>query len=498
MRIRDEVKRVDGTAFPGRIFAEAVLEPVFKTQRDCYYHCFLSISLAHAVMLREQGILREAEAAEILRGLLQVRKKDFSGVAYDPAYEDMFFMLEKELEGIIGADLAGRLHIARSRNDIGICQFRMALREKLLPLMDALAALMETLLSLASEHINTVMPAYTHTQPAQPSTLAHYLLAFYDSLERDFRRLLDAYRCVNLSVLGAAAITTTGFPINRERMAALLGFDGLVENAYDAIAGVSYLTQTASALSELGVDLSRLLKDTLDFCSREHGIFRLADPYVQTSSIMPQKRNPSSLEHARPIAAAIIAGAQSVTMLLHNTPFGDMVDAEEQLQPHLYRSMENAERALRLLSSNFATMTINTELLERRAGEGFIAATELADTLVREKGLSFREAHRLTGAIVRGMFTRGLNQRDLTAECLRDILGNAAPIDLDMVRRALDPVHFIRIRKVTGGVAPAEVQRMLKARREGFTALQSTAGELRARLKEAEAVLEAAVAGCGV
>ncbi len=496
MRIRDEVRREDGLTFPGKTFAEAVLEPVFGTQRDHYYQFFVQISLAHAVMLREQGILTPEEAKGILGGLLEVRGQDFSRAVYDPAYEDMFFMLEKDLERRIGADLAGRLHIARSRNDVGICQYRMALRGKLPPLMEALARLMETLLSLAAEHVDTIMPAYTHTQPAQPTTLAHYLLAVYDSLARDLQRMDAAYHCVNRSTIGAAAITTTGFPISRERVSALLGFDGLVENSYDAIAGVSYLTHTASALAELGVDLSRFLKDTLDFCTREFGAFRLADPYVQISSIMPQKRNPSSLEHARPIASALLGQAQTVLTMLHNTPFGDMVDSEEQLQPHLYRAMDNAARVLNLLTSNYATMSIDKDLLLRRAGEGFITATELADTLVREKGLSFREAHRLTSAIVRTMHARGLTQKDVTAELLREIIGEAVEIDEALIARALDPAYFVKIRGITGGVAPEEVRRMLAERRTGQADRCAVVQALRDRLVEAERALEGAVKGC--
>ncbi len=493
MRMRDEIMKRDGLTFPGKTFADAVLEPVFNTQRDNYYHCFLEISLAHAVMLAEQGIITPEEAKAILGGLTAVRGADFSTAQYDPRYEDMFFMLEKDLERRIGADLAGRLHIARSRNDIGICQFRMALRERIIVLMDALSRMMETLLAMAKEHVDTIMPAYTHTQPAQPSTLAHYLLAFYDSLERVSARVTDAYRCTNQSTLGAAAITTTGFPISRERTAELLGFDTLVENSYDAIAGVSYLTQTASALMELGIDLSRFLKDTLDFCTREFGVFRLADPYVQISSIMPQKRNPSSLEHARPIAGAAIAEAQAVVMMLHNTPFTDMVDSEEQLQPHLYASIENAVRALSLLTSNYATMTVDKELLRKRAGEGFIAATELADTLVREKGLSFRESHQVTQKIVRIMYEKGLTQQELRADVLQSLLEGGVMADQALIERALDPERFVRIRGITGGVAPQEVRRMIAVREDRFAQWTGSIGGIKDKLSSAARALDEAV-----
>ncbi len=493
MRIREEIREYDGLAFPGKTFADAVLEPVFNTQRDHYYHAFLEISLAHAVMLREQNIITEADAKGIIRGLNAVGQRDFSNASYDPRYEDMFFMLEKALSEEIGADLAGRLHIARSRNDVGICQFRMALRLKVLGCMEAVSRFMETLLNVASDHVDTLMPAYTHTQPAQPTTLAHYLLAFYDGLERSMKRLSSAYHCVNLSPIGAAAITTTGFPISRERMCALLGFDGLVENSYDAIAGVDYLTETASALVTLGVDLSRFLKDTLDFCTREYGYYRLADPYVQISSIMPQKRNPSSLEHARPIASALISNAQAAFALLHNTPFGDMVDSEEQLQPYLYNAVTCAVRVLSLLTVNFATMEIQKDLMCKRAGEGFITATELADTLVREKGLSFRESHRITSTIIRALHARGLTQEDLHAELLQELLGGDTPVDEALIRKALDPGHFVKIRGATGGPAPSELLRMLHARQQRFIACREETQALAQNLTLAKNLLKASL-----
>ena len=489
MGIREEVREKDGLTFPGTTFAAAVLEPVFNTQRDYYYHAFLEISLAHAVMLCEQNIITPEEAKGIIRGLHAVSQRDFSHAIYDPRYEDMFFMLEKALSEEIGADLAGRLHIARSRNDVGICQFRMALRLKVLDCMEAVERFMETLLGLCREHADTLMPAYTHTQPAQPTTLGHYLLAFYDGLERSMRRLSSAYHCVNLSPIGAAAITTTGFPISREAMCGLLGFDGLVENSYDAIAGVDYLTETASALMTLGVDLSRLLKDTLDFCTREYGYYRLADPYVQISSIMPQKRNPSSLEHARPIASALISNAQAAITLLHNTPFGDMVDSEEQLQPYLYSAIACAIKVLSLLTSNFATMTIQKDLMRRRSGEGFITATELADTLVREKGLSFRESHRITSTIVKTLHAKGMTQEDLHADMLQELLKDAAAVDEALIKRALDPAHFIKIRGVTGGPAPEELSRMLSSRQERFSAARQDLKALWHDLSQAKNLL---------
>lgn len=468
MYTREYVEQLDGIEFPGKTFQECVLAPIFNIQKRYYARPFIKISKAHAIMLYEQKIIKWEDAKAILGGLRQIESVDLDDREYDPSYEDMFFMIEHELEKLIGKDSAGRLHIARSRNDIDICEFRMVLREKLLELMKNLCTFRQVLISLAGENINTVMPAYTHTQPAQPSTLAHYLLAFSDSLVRDFTRLDHLMGTVNCSPLGAAAITTTGFPINRHRTGELLGFDGLVENSYDSIAGCDYLTECASVLMVMNTSLSRFMKDTLDFCTKEFNVFYLMNPYVQVSSIMPQKRNPSSLEQTRPAISKAIAEAKCVFDILHNTPFGDIVDTEEQLQPHLYDSMEYTNRALKMLSSVFITLKVNKDILFKRAHEGFITATELADVLVRDKGLSFRHSHKITSAIVKYMIGNNLKSEDITPQIItsisEDIIGKPIALEASEIEKALDPVNFINVRIVTGGPAPAETERMLKNR----------------------------------
>ncbi len=494
MYSREYVEQMDGTHFPGKTFQDCVLAPIFDTQKNYYARPFIQISKAHAVMLYEQKIITLNEANEILSGLTKIDSIDMSDREYDPSYEDMFFMIEHELENLIGKDTAGRLHIARSRNDIDICEFRMVLREKVLEVMQYLNTFREVLLSLAKENINTIMPAYTHTQPAQPTTLAHYILAYQDSLERDFDRLLHLLNTINKSPLGAAAITTTGFPINRQRTAELLGFDGLVENSYDSIAGCDYLTECASALMIMNTSLSRFMKDTLDFCTKEFNVFYLSDPYVQVSSIMPQKRNPSSLEQTRPAISKAIAESKCVFDILHNTPFGDIVDTEEQLQPHLYDSIKYTIRAFKMLSSVFATLQVRKDILFERAHEGFITATELADILVRDKGLSFRHSHKITSTIVKYMIKHGKQAQDITpqiiSEISEEILGSAIDLEVSEIEKALDPVNFVNVRTISGGPAPIETERMLENSLKRLERNQQLLNEYAERLKASEQKLE--------
>ncbi len=489
--LRARAEEGEGTSFPSPVFAQAVLSPVYTCQRDHYFDIFFELSFSHLLMLVRQKLLSKEDGQKIARGLRQLQQKDYSAVPYNPAYEDLFFMIEKDLGDLVGADLAGRLHMARSRNDMGLAEYRIGTRKALLEVIARLEGLTEVLLSFADEHKQTLMPAYTHTQPAQPTTLGHYILAAYDALERDKSRLVSAYHEANRSPLGAAAITTTGFKIDRFYPARVMGFEGLIENSYDCIAGADYLSAAAGAIASLSLTLSRFLKDTLDFCTVEFGVFRLADPYVQTSSIMPQKRNPSSLEHARPIASRGFGRALTVLQMLHNTPMTDMVDSEEDLQPTLYEACDDLIKTCELLRVNYVTLTVNTAHLARRAGAAFITATELADSLVRDFDLSFRESHHLTARLVRYLDAMGDHEgQHITGEALEkmaeETLGRPLTLSSERLKQVLSPDYFVSIRDVTGGPALKEMERMISER----ASRAADAPDLAGKLEQAQRILE--------
>ena len=473
MNLRDKIKAQDGTTFPGKSFAKNVLEPIFNIQKDNYYKHFIYITKAHVIMLSEQNIITKKDKNKILEAITKIENIDYSQAKYNPQFEDLFFTIEKQLEEILGRDLAGKIHTARSRNDICICEFRMALREKVIDVLEAINSLREVLLMLAEEHVETVMPAYTHTQPAQPTTLSHYLLSFYDNITRDYERFCKAGDQINKSPLGAAAITTTGFPISRERTCELLNFDELVENSYDCIAGTDYLMEFASSLMIFNTGLSKFIKDILDFCTNEFKAFYLSDPYVQISSIMPQKRNPSSLEHCRPIIGKAIGEAKIIFDTQYNTPYGDIVDSEEEIQEHIYLSVHFTLRAVETMKNVLATMTVDKEILLQRCKDNFITVTELADTFVRKGNLAFREAHHLTSVIVKKILAKGLTPEDITAEFIdvtsNETLGYSVNITSDSVKEALDPVNFVKIRDIIGGPSPVETERMLKNRNSSYS-----------------------------
>ncbi|MFX3623415.1 MAG: argininosuccinate lyase [Ectobacillus sp.] len=485
---QDSFVKKEGEAFPGKTYAEHLLKHVFAYQRDYLYKEMFAIHYAHAVMLIECGILQKEEGKQILRGIREVEQHDFSVQEYDSRYEDLFFLVEDRIQEAIGSEKAGNMHIARSRNDMGVAMYRMVLRRHLLQLLDCSIMLGESLLEKAAEQKTTIVTAYTHTQPAQPTALGHYFLAIFDGLGRDIKRLFQAYETVNRSPLGAAALATTGFPINRERVAQLLGFSGLVENSYDAIAGADYLLEASAAVAMLMTNAGRWIQDFLVQATKEFGGIVVADPYVQTSSIMPQKRNPVSIEHSRALASSSYAEALSVFHMIHNTPFGDIVDTEDDLQPHLYRSCEKAKRVMHLMNAVIRTMHIDKEKLEEKAKQHAITITELADVLTRDKGVSFRQAHKLASAIAKECNAKKIELHELKPEEASKLL--SIQITEKEWHEITSPQVFVQRRCVQGGPCEQEMDRMIEDRQRHLQKLQEKAKQYTDKLKEADVLLQ--------
>ena len=436
--------------FPAPIYAATVLGPNFENAKRYFLHALIEIHFAHTRMLARQGILTESEASVLLDALRGLSLAEIAGVRYDGSCEDLFFFVENLLKRSCG-ELAGKMHTARSRNDIAITLYRMTLRREVLELAKTIAQARAVLLTLAADHLETVMPAHTHTQPAQPTTLAHYLLAAAEFLARDAARIRAAFAHVNLSPLGACAITTTGFPIDREMTARLLGFEGVAENSYGAIASIDYLTEAAACAAIAMVNLGKFVQDLLLWSTREFGFLRLSDAFVQSSSIMPQKRNPVALEHARILASRALGEAQAIFTCAHNTPFGDVNDGEDDLQPLVFAAFADATSALRLVEGLLESAQFDRDKLARCAGRDFITVTELADTLVRQAGMSFRDAH---AAVTAAVERAGADDRpQAIAEALLAQNG-ALPLSQADIEHALDPGNFVRVRRVTGGPAP--------------------------------------------
>ncbi len=444
-------------------YIDHVLTDNFEDAKALFLAPLMAIHYAHLVMLAQRGIVTGDEAHALRSALDSISVTKIRATPYGhQACEDLFFHVEQLVEQACGDDVAGRLHTARSRNDIDMTMYRLRQRECILGLFDATLSLREGLIAQAGQHRETLIAALTHTQPAQPSTLAHYLLAVIEQLERDATRLRAAFASTNRCPLGACAITGTGFPIDRQLTSHLLGFDAPTGNTYGSIATVDYLLESVSAAAVLLAGLGRVIQDLLLWSTMEFGYLRLADGFVQASSIMPQKRNPVALEHARAIASKALGQAGAVMVTVHNTPFGDVVDTEDDLQPLVATTFRDAHRAVTLVDAALRAASFDVARLESRAAAGGTTLTELADHLVREHRVPFKTAHTIAARLLKAYSDRpGAPLGAALATISGDLLGVPLQYTDAQIAGILSPRHFVDVRRTHGGPAPAETARAL-------------------------------------
>jgi argininosuccinate lyase len=443
--------------FPHPLYEKYVLRPFFKDAETYYYQPMLAANRTHVVMLHKCDIISGENARELLSALDRIEEMGLEGLGYQSGVEDLFFAIENKLIELIGLEYGGNLQLARSRNDLGYALTRLAIRPLILDVMEQLAKMRSTITSFAEQHLETIMPGYTHTQPAQPTTMAHYMAGVAAFLQRDMGRLLFAYHTNNQSPLGAAALTGTGFPVDRDLSARLLGFDAVMASTYDSIGSSDNLTDVASALTSLGVNLSRFTKDLLFWATRESGAIRIHDSFIQISSIMPQKRNPVVLEHIRARISRMLSHTHGIVIQCHNIPFGDTQDIEDEIFPLLFGSLETAIEILQLFNAVMENLHVNVEYLQHQAASGFTTVTELADTLVREAKLPFRQAHHIVSGIVSYALANQLDPNDINSELLTKIaeetIGSSVYLSDEVIKKALDPVEFVKARTTPGGSA---------------------------------------------
>jgi argininosuccinate lyase len=471
-------------------YIDHVLSENFEDAKTLFLSPLLAIHYAHLVMLAHTGIISADEAHALREALDAISESDVRATPYHDTCEDLFFHLERLIERHCGDETAGRLHTARSRNDIDMTTYRLRQREFVLALTDTSLRLRDGLIELADRHRDTLMAALTHTQPAQPSTLAHYLLAVIEQLERDAARLRAAFTSTNRCPLGACAITGTGFPINRQLTSDLLGFDEPTGNTYGSIATVDYLLESVSAAAVLLSGLGRVVQDLLLWSTMEFGYLRLADGFVQASSIMPQKRNPVALEHGRAIASKALGQAGAVMLAVHNTPFGDVVDIEDDLQPLVASMFRDARRAVVLVDASLRAAEFDVARLESRAAEGGTTLTELADHLVRAHRIPFKTAHAIAARLLQAYRdVPGASLADTLASVSSDLLGVSLRYTDEQISDIMSPRHFVEVRQTTGGPAPAETARALRRSRELLASDQSWVAATGDRLATAHARL---------
>ncbi len=460
----------------------------------CDFFCHLGqANKASLVMLIEEGLVPGALGAEIAAAIERViAEQDRPGAARSSNYLDF----EARLVEISGPE-ASRLHTGRSRQDLHGTVRRMLARDRILEVYAAQLAARAALLDLAAAQIETVIPAYTHGVPAQPTSLAHYLLAFAAALERDGERLEQAYRRLNQCPLGAAALATSGFPLNRHRLAELLGFDGPLENSYDAnlISSADFKLDSGSALALSAIPIGQFAQD-LHAQYRDPAPWLLLDEAVtDSSSIMPQKRNPRPLDRLRSHASAVIAGAHAIVLAAHNTNTG--MHDYRRLEPWL----ELTDAALAMYRTHadvVARLRVGPERALEELGQGYSTMTEVADTLQREAGVPFRTAHHYASELTRHGRAAGKRPAELTDAELsgvyRDTTGTELPVAAAVLRAAMDPIQMVRSRRGHGGPQPDEVRRMLDDKRESLRLARERLQRLQSQLEQAAERLERAFA----
>ena len=420
----------------------------------------LAGSRAHVTMLGAQGIVDAADVAAILQGLATIEAEyEAGGLVENIALEDIHMHVETRLAELIGP-AAGRLHTARSRNDQVATDFRLWVRGACAESDDGLKALTMALLARAEEHADTIMPGFTHLQVAQPVTLGHHLMAYVAMAARDRSRFADAATRMNECPLGSAALAGTGFAIDRDATAAALGFARPTANSLDSVSDRDFALDYLSAAAMAGLHLSRLAEEIIIWASQPYGFVTLPDAWSTGSSIMPQKRNPDAAELVRAKAGQFLGAFQQLAIIMKGLPLAYSKDMQDDKAP-VFAAHDTLALCLTAMTGMIETLTFNKDRMRAAAAGGFSTATDLADWLVREAGVPFREAHDITGRAVKAAEAQGVMLDGLSDATLAGIDARITPA----VRSVLSVEASVASRTSHGGTAPANVRAAIAAAR---------------------------------
>ena len=419
----------------------------------------IKTNFAHTSMLKHEGIIDSDIADNILCALDSLKEEGFDALVFDPSVEDVHMAIENYVTSKIGPQ-AGFMHTAKSRNDQVATDIRLVLRERIIGIQIGILEFMEGIVEMAGEHLNDVFIGFTHLQHAQPITIAHHLMAHVQALKRDYERLEDTYKRVNLNPLGSAAMATTSFPINRELTTKLLGFDSYLENSMDGVSARDFVAETVFDLTALCTTLSKICEELILWSTYEFGVIDMADEYSSTSSIMPQKKNPDVAELARGKSTIVNGELVTILTILKAIPYTYNRDLQE-ITPHLWNALKVTEDTLSIVTRMLLSVKFNTERCAELAGRNFATATDLADIMVRQKQVPFRTAHKIVGRIVNEATSNNMVEEDITSDFIDDIavdLGfDKLYLDDELIQKALNPTENVKIRRVVGGPAPEMV-----------------------------------------
>lgn len=414
-------------------------------------------SLAHASMLGKQNIIPQEASDRITSGLLEILKRIENGVInVDETSEDIHSFIESTLTYYIG-DYGKMLHTGRSRNDQVTLDFRLYLKNAITDLKEDIIALEEVLLEKANENIDTIMPGYTHLQKAQPITFAHHILAYAEMFKRDYGRLTDCYKRLDEMPLGAGALATSTYPIDRDAVARDLGFSKVTLNSLDSVSDRDYAIETLSCLSMIMMHLSRFSEEIILWCTNEFSFIELDDGYSTGSSIMPQKKNPDVAELVRGKTGRVYGDLMTLLTVMKGIPLAYNKDMQEDKEA-VFDGLDTASLSLKTFCGMIKTMKVKKENMRKGAGLGFTNATDVADYLVK-KGMAFRNAHGVVGEIV----LECINKNKIIEELTLDELKEFSPIFEEDIYHAIDLITCVEERKVMGGPSTESVKYQINA-----------------------------------
>jgi argininosuccinate lyase len=445
-------------------FAEPVADLVKRYTASVSFDYKLALfdiqgSLAHAQMLAACNIIASQDMNDIKRGLTQIQNEILSGAfVWSVDMEDVHLNIEKRLTALVG-DAGKRLHTGRSRNDQVATDIRLYLRQAIDDLLGLIKTLQSALLDLAEQHTNTIMPGFTHLQVAQPISFAHHLMAYFEMLQRDAGRLQDCRKRVNRLPLGAAALAGTSYPIKREMVAELLGFDGVCENSLDAVSDRDFAIEFTACAALIMTHLSRFSEELILWMNPRFGFIDIADRFCTGSSIMPQKKNPDVPELVRGKTGRVNGHLIALLTLMKGQPLAYNKDNQEDKEP-LFDTVETLTQTLRVYADMIAGLQVKPEAMRSAALQGYATATDLADYLVK-KGLPFRDAHEAVAVAVRFAEKRGGELSDISIAELRQF----SPLIEDDVYQVLSLEGSLASRNHIGGTAPQQVTAAIKRAR---------------------------------
>ena len=450
---------------PNTVLSKYIFEPSINEDCKRSFENIMKVNIAHVLMLNKQGLIDDSDTKELLKSIIKLYQDGIDNLVLNPDFEDFYFNVEEYILKDVGIDIGGKMHTARSRNDLNSTVLRMGVREALLKILDLFLNLINSLMKVSKENISTVMTGYTHMQPAQPITFGHYLTGIIAALQCDYQRLIASYKNLNMSPLGGVAFAGTSFDIDRDFTSYILGFDGIIENSIDAVASRDYLLEIMSVIATSGTTISRLAHDLYIWATDEFKYIEIDNSMAACSSIMPQKKNPIALEHIKAKTSHLLSSYVSIFSCLKNIPYSHCRDVSEASK-EFWNGVEQFQIILRLLDETINTLTINKERMEDKISKNYCTVTELADELVKQEGISFRKSHGIVGSLVSDSLERSISADELEYENLGKKLREFNVDDMNIseegMKNALDPSNSVGKRGSVGGPAPYMVNRFIE------------------------------------